>query len=102
MSNKYGYQFVNAYVNVWNSPPAIIQGPPDELIVAEGQKTTIPCKSAGAPTPRSYWTRDGAVTASDERGRDFGQRAILSDGSLQIKVCFRYCVMFKLLKIIYL
>ncbi|EUB64976.1 Neuroglian [Echinococcus granulosus] len=70
ISNQHGFQFVNAYVNVWNSPPAIIHGPPEETIIAEGQKAIIPCKTVGAPTPRIHWTRDGSVTTSDEIGRD--------------------------------
>ncbi|VDK35930.1 unnamed protein product [Taenia asiatica] len=85
ISNRHGFQFVNAYVNVWNSPPAIIQGPPAEIIVAEGQKATISCKTVGAPTPRIHWTRDGSVAASDEIGRDYGKMFILPDGSLEIK-----------------
>eukprot|EP00108_Taenia_solium_P006857 TsM_000902800 transcript=TsM_000902800 gene=TsM_000902800 len=85
ISNRHGFQFVNAYVNVWNSSPAIIQGPPAEIIVAEGQKTTISCKTVGAPAPRIHWTRDGSVTASDELGRDHGKMLILPDGSLEIK-----------------
>ncbi|VDO00413.1 unnamed protein product [Rodentolepis nana] len=88
ISNHYGFQFVNAYVNVWNSPPAIIGGPSSELIIAEGQKVVIPCQTVGAPTPRIYWTRDGTITASDETGRDNGKKVVLSDGSLEIVVKF--------------
>ncbi|VDM15908.1 unnamed protein product [Hydatigera taeniaeformis] len=85
ISNQHGFRFVNAYVNVWNSPPAIIQGPPEELIVAEGQKTTIPCKTVGAPTPHIHWTRDGSVTAPNNLGDDYRKVLILPDGSLEIK-----------------
>ncbi|KAL5112226.1 Neuroglian [Taenia crassiceps] len=85
ISNQHGFQFVNAYVNVWNSPPAIIQGPSEEIVVAEGQKIVIPCETVGAPSPRIHWTRNGSVTASDEIGRDYGKMYILPDGSLEIK-----------------
>ncbi|CDS40298.1 neuroglian [Echinococcus multilocularis] len=85
ISNQHGFQFVNAYVNVWNSPPAIIHGPPEETIIAEGQKAIIPCKTVGAPTPRIHWTRDGSVTASDEIGRGRRKMVLLPDGSLEIK-----------------
>ena len=86
ISNKHGFQFVNAYVNVWNTPPAILQGPTEEIIVAEGQHTIIPCKSVGAPSPQVSWTRDGIALILEDDGRHLGRHKILPDGSLEIRV----------------
>ena len=88
ISNQHGFQFVNAYVNVWNTPPAVVQSPPEETTVAEGQKAVIPCKTVGAPTPRVYWTLDGSAIASDGIEHGFVKRVVLPDGSLEIKVSY--------------
>uniref|UniRef100_A0A5K3EWA9 Down syndrome cell adhesion molecule-like protein Dscam2 n=1 Tax=Mesocestoides corti TaxID=53468 RepID=A0A5K3EWA9_MESCO len=84
ISNRYGFQLTNAYINVWNSPPAILRGPSEETTVAEGQNVILHCQVVNIPSPRVYWTKEGSEAVSDDTGSDFGRRKLLTDGSLEI------------------
>ncbi len=86
ISNRHGFQFVNAYFNVWNSPPAILFGPADDMIVAEGREALIPCRVIGAPTPKILWTKNGKSAVLDGSIRGFDRKKLMPDGSLFIPV----------------
>ncbi|VDD77025.1 unnamed protein product [Mesocestoides corti] len=58
-SNSFGYDFVNAYINVLREPPYIYEGPPKNLRQAEGPPVLLPCRSYSAPKALVSWRKDG-------------------------------------------
>ncbi|GAA55926.1 neuroglian, partial [Clonorchis sinensis] len=58
-SNAFGYDFVNAYLNVMREPPYFIKPPQAEQRVVDGHEVTIYCQTFSAPKALISWTKDG-------------------------------------------
>jgi len=56
-TNKHGYIFANAYLNVLAEPPSFIEIPAGVTKVAEEQTATLVCRVFGAPDPKITWYR---------------------------------------------
>lgn len=57
ITNKYGYNFTNAYLNVLIEPPIIVVEPEVGQKAAECQTIQIKCDVKGSPKPFVYWTK---------------------------------------------
>ncbi|KAH3827853.1 neuroglian-like isoform X2 [Dreissena polymorpha] len=77
-SNKHGYVFADFYLNVLEEAPTIIEPPPLNLKVAEGQSVTITCVVTGKPDPVITWYRGSSLITG-------GRFQIMTSGSLFIK-----------------
>ena len=77
-SNKNGWLFKNAMLNVLSVAPEWVQMPPDTLKVAEGKTAVITCRVFGAPKPKITWRKDGEVISG-------GHYTILKNGDLEIR-----------------
>ncbi|KAF8568840.1 hypothetical protein P879_04178 [Paragonimus westermani] len=58
-SNAFGYDFVNAYVNVMREPPYFIKPPQSNHRVVDGHQVTLFCQTFSAPKAVISWTKDG-------------------------------------------
>ncbi|KAF6780001.1 hypothetical protein AHF37_00466 [Paragonimus kellicotti] len=58
-SNAFGYDFVNAYVNVMREPPYFIKPPQANHRVVDGHQVTLFCQTFSAPKAVISWTKDG-------------------------------------------
>lgn len=78
-SNSFGYDFVNAYVNVLREPPYIYQAPPKDLSQTEGSAVLLPCRTYSAPKALVAWRKDG-------RPINGGRYQVMENGDLVIEV----------------
>ncbi len=78
-SNSFGYDFVNAYINVLREPPFIYEGPPSNLRQTEGLPVLLPCRSYSAPKALVSWKKDG-------RPINGGRYQVKDNGDLIIEV----------------
>lgn len=77
-TNKHGYIFQNAYLNVLSEPP-LIQDPPKEIQrAAEGQTINLTCQVFGSPKPIIVW-RKGQEQLTG------GRFKVMDEGHLQIE-----------------
>lgn len=77
ISNKHGYNYTNAYINVYTEPPFILEGPMIGLRAAEHQTINLTCKVFGSPKPHVVWKKgDEQLTG--------GRYRVLEDGNLEI------------------
>ncbi|TGZ63755.1 hypothetical protein CRM22_006750 [Opisthorchis felineus] len=58
LNNTHGWRVANAYVKVWNQPPAIVRSLAPENLVAEVQSITLYCESMGAPRANIQWRKN--------------------------------------------
>ncbi|OON22692.1 immunoglobulin domain protein [Opisthorchis viverrini] len=58
LNNTHGWRIANAYVKIWNQPPAITRSLAPENLVAEKQSITLYCESMGAPRANMRWRRN--------------------------------------------
>ncbi|KAM7535344.1 hypothetical protein Aperf_G00000097093 [Anoplocephala perfoliata] len=77
-SNSFGYDFVNAYVNVLREAPYIYQAPPKDLRQTEGTQILLPCRSYSAPKALVAWRKDG-------RPINGGRYQVMENGDLVIE-----------------
>ncbi|KAI0231978.1 Contactin-4 [Lamellibrachia satsuma] len=78
-TNKHGYIFTNAFLNVLAEPPSFIEAPKPVVRAAEVQDISLKCRTFGAPKPVITWTKDGeAIT--DNRFK------VKKNGDLKIKL----------------
>jgi receptor-type tyrosine-protein phosphatase zeta len=56
-SNRHGYIFKNAYLNVLAEPPSFTKPPMAVVKVAEGQSINLTCRVFGAPKPIITWRK---------------------------------------------
>ena len=77
-SNSFGYDFVNAYVNVMREPPYIYMAPPKSLRQTEGTPVLLPCRSYSAPKALVAWRKDG-------RPINGGRYQVMENGDLVIE-----------------
>ncbi|KAM3177450.1 hypothetical protein ACTXT7_004535 [Hymenolepis weldensis] len=77
-SNSFGYDFVNAYVNVLREPPYIYKAPPQNLRQVEGTQVVLPCRSYSAPKALVSWRKDG-------RPINGGRYQVMENGDLVIE-----------------
>ncbi|BHF58508.1 ATP-dependent DNA helicase chl1 [Sparganum proliferum] len=87
ISNKNGFAFANAYLNVWDSPPAIVDGPPERTVCVEKQALALRCRTMGAPSAVVIWSKDGNTqlrSNGNGTGQNSGRLAVQTDGSLLI------------------
>ncbi|KAL5966472.1 Neuroglian [Taenia solium] len=78
-SNSFGYDFVNAFVNVLREPPYIYEAPPKILRQTEGAMVLLPCRSYSAPRALVAWRKDG-------RPINGGRYQVMENGDLVIEV----------------
>ncbi|CAH8558035.1 unnamed protein product [Dicrocoelium dendriticum] len=76
-SNAFGYDLVNAYVNVMREPPYFIKPPQSELRVVDGHEVTLNCQTFSAPKAVISWSKDG-------RPINGGRYRSLPNGDLRI------------------
>lgn len=77
VTNKYGYNFTNAYLNVLVEPPFILEPPLDEQKAAEDQTINLTCSVFGSPKPLVVWKKgDEQLTG--------GRFQVMDNGALQI------------------
>ncbi|KAL7063464.1 hypothetical protein AAHC03_01597 [Spirometra sp. Aus1] len=87
ISNKNGFAFANAYLNVWDSPPAIVDGPPERAVCVEKQVLVLRCRTMGAPSAVVIWNKDDNLQLkSNGNGTDqnSSRLTVQTDGSLLI------------------
>ncbi|VDM01470.1 unnamed protein product, partial [Schistocephalus solidus] len=87
ISNRNGFAFANAYLNVWDSPPAIIDGPPEQTVCVEKQALRLYCRTVGAPKAVVLWSRDDNLQLGSNQNtsdRKFSRFIIEADGTLFI------------------
>ncbi|VDN98408.1 unnamed protein product [Rodentolepis nana] len=77
-SNSFGYEFVNAYVNVLREPPYIYEAPPQNMRQVEGIQVLLPCRSYSAPKALVEWRKDG-------RPINGGRYQLMENGDLLIE-----------------
>uniref|UniRef100_A0A0R3W956 Neuroglian n=1 Tax=Taenia asiatica TaxID=60517 RepID=A0A0R3W956_TAEAS len=77
-SNSFGYDFVNAFVNVLREPPYIYEAPPKILRQTEGAMVLLPCRSYSAPRALVAWRKDG-------RPINGGRYQVMENGDLIIE-----------------
>ncbi|CAH8462402.1 unnamed protein product [Heterobilharzia americana] len=77
-SNKFGYAFTNAYVNVMREAPYFIKAPEAVLRAVDGNKVTLFCQTFSAPKAIISWTKD-------RRPINGGRYKILPSGDLLIE-----------------
>ncbi|KAG5447979.1 Neuronal cell adhesion molecule [Clonorchis sinensis] len=88
LNNTHGWRVANAYVKVWNQPPAIIRSLAPENLVAEIQSITLYCESMGAPRADIQWRRNERPLQDwlNMSGRDVKERFHTTDtGNLIIE-----------------
>ncbi|CAE1307932.1 NRCAM [Acanthosepion pharaonis] len=78
ISNKYGYVFTNAYLNVLEEKPEFVKAPEAQMKASEGQNTNLSCQTAGQPKPQVLWYKDGKQITG-------GRYRTLSNGDLYIQ-----------------
>ena len=64
-SNKHGYIFANAYLNVFAEAPYFKITPEGVVKVAEGQNTMLKCHAFGAPKLIIVWTKDNELLSKE-------------------------------------
>ncbi|VDM16171.1 unnamed protein product [Hydatigera taeniaeformis] len=77
-SNSFGYDFVNAFINVLREPPYIYEAPPKNLRQTEGTLVLLPCRSYSAPRALVAWRKDG-------RPINGGRYQVMENGDLIIE-----------------
>nr|CAH8826305.1 unnamed protein product [Trichobilharzia regenti] len=77
-SNKFGYAFTNAYVNVMREAPYFIKPPEAVVRAVDGNKITLFCQTFSAPKALISWTKD-------RRPINGGRYKILPSGDLFIE-----------------
>ncbi|EUB59051.1 Neuroglian [Echinococcus granulosus] len=77
-SNSFGYDFVNAFINVLREPPYIYKAPPKNLRQTEGAMVLLPCRSYSAPRALVAWRKDG-------RPINGGRYQVMENGDLIIE-----------------
>lgn len=77
-SNSFGYDFVNAFINVLREPPYIYEAPPKNLRQTEGAMVLLPCRSYSAPRALVAWRKDG-------RPINGGRYQVMENGDLIIE-----------------
>lgn len=77
VTNKSGYNFTNAYLNVLTEPPFILDPPLVGQKAAEGQTINLTCAVYGSPRPQVIWKKGIEQLTG-------GRFLVQSDGSLQI------------------
>jgi len=76
-TNKHGYIFTNAYLNVLSEPPVITEQPVVGMRAAEGQTVNLTCQVFGSPKPVVVWKKSGEQLTG-------GRFSVTADGHLQI------------------
>lgn len=76
-TNKHGYIFTNAYLNVLSEEPMITEPPLVGMRAAEGQTANLTCKVFGSPKPVVVWKKSGEQLTG-------GRFSVTEDGHLQI------------------
>jgi receptor-type tyrosine-protein phosphatase zeta len=82
-SNKHGYIFANAYLNVAAEPPSWATAP-QNLKVAVGQDTNLTCRVFGAPKPVISWRKNGTEIAVQGQEQIKPRFTVLKNGDLNI------------------
>jgi len=77
VTNKNGYNFTNAYLNVYTEPPVILEGPELGQKAAEGQTINLTCQVFGSPKPYVVWMKEDEQLTG-------GRYTVMPDGNLQI------------------
>jgi len=77
VTNKSGYNFTNAYLNVLTEPPFILDPPVMGQKAAEGQTINLTCSVYGSPKPLVVWKKGNEQLTG-------GKFIVQDDGSLQI------------------
>lgn len=78
-SNKFGYAFTNAYVNVMREAPYFMKPPESVVRAVDGNQVTLFCQTFSAPKAIISWTKD-------RRPINGGRYKILTSGDLFIEV----------------
>ncbi|CAH8642807.1 unnamed protein product [Schistosoma rodhaini] len=55
LHNLHGINIINAYIHVWNQPPAFINVIHGIQYIIEGQQILLPCETFGAPQAEVNW-----------------------------------------------
>ncbi|KAK4473717.1 hypothetical protein MN116_003061 [Schistosoma mekongi] len=77
-SNKFGYAFTNAYVNVMREAPYFMKPPESVVRAVDGNQVTLYCQTFSAPKAIISWTKD-------RRPINGGRYKILTTGDLFIE-----------------
>ncbi|CAH8446819.1 unnamed protein product [Schistosoma bovis] len=77
-SNKFGYAFTNAYVNVMREAPYFMKPPESVVRAVDGNQVTLFCQTFSAPKAIISWTKD-------RRPINGGRYKILASGDLFIE-----------------
>ncbi|XP_018652919.1 septate junction protein [Schistosoma mansoni] len=55
LHNRHGINIINAYIHVWNQPPAFIHVIHGIQYIIEGQEILLPCETFGSPQAEISW-----------------------------------------------
>ncbi|CAH8589266.1 unnamed protein product [Heterobilharzia americana] len=59
LRNIHGWNIVNAYIHVWNQPPAFVNVIEGIKYISEGHQVILPCETFGAPEAEINWFLNG-------------------------------------------
>ncbi|TNN08570.1 Neuronal cell adhesion molecule, partial [Schistosoma japonicum] len=80
LHNRHGYNIINAYVHVWNQPPAFINVMQNIQYIIENQYIHLPCKTYGAPKAEINWFFNDKEINNDDDDDDY----VIDNGDLNI------------------
>ncbi|CAH8294850.1 unnamed protein product, partial [Schistosoma turkestanicum] len=84
IQNKHGTNIMNAYIHVWNQPPAFIHVISGIQFVIEGHDIVVPCETFGAPEAEITWFINGKQLDTLGVNMKGGDYMIETNGNLHI------------------